>query len=172
MKLFVVAAGLGAMLVGISACSNSTTGQPSSTTTVTGAQPTSTTGGGGALPVDHVCSLLSTSDLTQLGVSATPTDDLVGTSHACEFDNSEGHVIVGIRTDVGLAGFNANGGTVQDLKIGTHQAKQETDRTGSCVIGIGVSASSRVDITVTGNGSTDPCPTSMAVAKIVELKLP
>jgi hypothetical protein len=175
-KRLLVLAGIAGVLLSAAACGNSTDGQPTPVTSAAQGQPTRTTtpsaGGGGALPVDHACSLLSSSDLSQLGVSSSPSEDMIGTAHACEFDNSEGHIIVGIRTNVGLAGFSANGGTVGDITVGTHQAKQDVDDTGSCVIAIGVSASSRVDVTVTGDGTSDPCPTSMAVARMVEPKLP
>ncbi len=176
MKRLVVLAGLAAVLVGAAACNNSTPGQASAATTTTGSQPgdTSTAGGGGnALPVNHACSLLSSAELEQLGVSAQPTQEMVGTAHACEFDSAEFSMAIGIRTDVGLAGFTDSGGIVHGTTIGRHQAKQEVDNTGSCVIGIGVSASSRVDVTVTpGDQTSDPCPTALKLANIVEPKLP
>jgi hypothetical protein len=174
-RRLVVLAGLAVALVGVAGCNNSTGGQPSAAATTAGSPPESTSpsaGGGNALPVDRACSLLSAGDLSSLGVSSAPTQGTVGTAHTCEADNATDHIIVGIRTNVGLSGFVANGGTVHDLTIGTHQAKQEVDNTGSCLIGIGVSSSSRVDVTVTGDGTTDPCPTAMNVAKLVEPKLP
>jgi hypothetical protein len=167
---------MAAVLVGVSACNGSTPGQANPATTVTGggsSVDTSTSGGGGnTLPVNHVCSLLSSSDLTQLGTSAQPTQAMVGTAHTCEFASADFTMGVAIRTDVGLPGFTANGGTVHDTTIGAHQAKQEVDSTGSCVIGIGVSASSRVDVTVLPNENGDPCPTALKLANLIEPKLP
>lgn len=179
MKRFALLAGLAVLALGAAACNSATPGSPSAQTQAT--QPAVTTpngdgggsgGGGNGLPVDRVCSLLSSADLSQLGASSAPTEGTIGTAHTCEFDNAEGHVIVGVRTNVGLDGFNASGGTVKDITVGRHQAKQDVDNTGSCIIAIGVTTSSRVDVTVTGDGTTDPCPTSMAVANIVEPKLP
>lgn len=177
MKRLVVLIGLAAVLVGASACNSATPGQASASTTTAGGQPEATSpsspsGGGTSLPVDHACSLLSSSDLAQLGASTSPTEEMVGTAHACDFSAGVVAMIVGIRTNVGLNGFQANGGTVRDLTIGRHQAKQVVDNTGSCVIGIGVTDSSRVDVTASGDGTSDPCPAATKLANIVEPKLP
>lgn len=127
---------------------------------------------GAALPVDHPCSLLSPSDLRQVGVSVQPTEGMVGTAHECEFDSNDFSIDVGLRTNVGLADFQAAGGTVENTTIGSHQAKEAADSGGSCVVALGVSASSRVDVTVTPIGTSDPCPTALNLAKLVEPKLP
>jgi len=58
---------------------------------------------------------------------------------------------VAIRTNGGLSAYQSSGGTVADIKVGSHQAKQETVNL-SCVIAIGVTDSSRVDVTVTPFG--------------------
>jgi hypothetical protein len=79
---------------------------------------------------------------------------------------------VAIRTNVGLSGFLANGGTVHDITVGTHQAKQVLDDSGSCVVGIGVSDSSRVDVTATPGATADPCPVAGKLANLIEPKLP
>ncbi|HEX4722212.1 MAG TPA: DUF3558 domain-containing protein [Pseudonocardiaceae bacterium] len=177
MKRLVVLAGLAAILVGASACTNPTPGQASGVTTTTGSQPGDTSspsgGGGTALPVDHACSLLSSSDLQQLGASSPPTEEMVGTAHSCDFDSDDYTFGVAIRTNVGLSGFVATGsGPVKDMSIGGHQAKQEVGNSGACVIGIGVSDTSRVDLTVLPAENQDPCPTALKLANIIEPKLP
>jgi hypothetical protein len=172
-KRLVLMAILFAMVVGVSACNTATNGQPSPSVTQTGLRETSTVAGGGnGLPVNQACSLLSSSELEQLGASSPTTQEMVGTAHACEFDSADFAMAVGIRTDVGLAGFVSAGGVVHDTTVGTHQAKQEVDNTGSCVIGIGVSDSSRVDVTVTPILTGDPCPTALKLANLIEPKLP
>jgi hypothetical protein len=125
------------------------------------------------LPVNQSCSLLSSADLEQLGASSPTTQEMVGTAHTCEFDSADFTMEVGIRTDVGLAGFVASGNSgVHDITIGTHQAKEELADTGSCLIGIGVSTSSRVDVVVSPILTGDPCPTALRLANLVEPKLP
>jgi hypothetical protein len=166
-------AGLAATLIAAAACNSSTPGQPSASGSVAGRPPPTSAGGGNALPVDQPCSLVPQSALSQIGESVPPTQDMVGTAHDCSLTTPDFSIGVAIRTDVGLPGFTANGGTAQDLTIGRHQAKQEFDNvSGSCVIGIGVTDSSRVDVTVTSGATADPCPTASKLANLIEPKLP
>jgi hypothetical protein len=125
--------------------------------------------------VDNPCALLSSADLQQIDASSPPTQDKVGTANSCELDTADYHFGLDIRTDAGLAGFEpvAGGGPVTSPDLGSHQAKEQADRnSSSCTVVIGVSDSSRVDVTATGDGNTDPCPATLAVAKLVEPKLP
>lgn len=185
MKRLVMLAGLATLLVGVAACGGSPTfGQP----TAAPSSPSSASGGGqdsgsaspspagnaGGLPVNQPCSLLSSTQITQLGASTQPTQDMVGSAHSCEIQTDQDHIIVGIRTNGGLGDFTeaSSGGPVHDTTVGSHQAKQSVGNTGSCVIAIGVAASSRVEVTVTGDGTTDPCPVAQTVAKFVEPNLP
>jgi uncharacterized protein DUF3558 len=166
-------AGLAATLIAAAACNSSTPGQPSAGGSVAGSPPPTSAAGGNALPVDQPCSLVSQSALSEIGESAPPTPDMVGTAHDCSLTTPDFSIGVAIRTDVGLSGFTTNGGTAQNLTIGTHQAKQELDSaSGSCVIGIGVTDSSRVDVTVTPGATADPCPTASKLATAIEPKLP
>lgn len=180
MKYLAALAGSAIVVLGVAACSNPTGGQPTAGATTDGRAPTSTRStpdsnspsGSGSLPADQPCSLLSSTDLSQLGVSSPVSTDAIGTAYACELDTSADHIIIAVRTNVGLNQFQASGGTVQDMTIGSHQAKQVVDNTGSCVVAIGVSDSSRVDVTVTGDGTTNPCPTAESVAHLVAQRLP
>jgi hypothetical protein len=98
----------------------------------------------------------------------------VGTAHSCELDTADYHFGLDIRTDAGLSSFApvAGGGPVTESDVGSHQAKEQADKNASsCTVAIGVSDSSRVDVTATGDGNTDPCPATLAVAKLVEPKL-
>jgi hypothetical protein len=165
-------AGLAATLVAVAACNNSTAGQPSVGGSVVGSRPPTSAGGGKVLPVDEPCSLVSQTTLSQIGESVPPTRDMVGSAHDCSLTTPDFSIGVAILTDRGLSAFNANGGTVQDITIGTHQAKQEADSTGSCAIAIGVTDSSRVDVTVTPGATADACPTATKLATAIEPKLP
>lgn len=181
MKRVLVVLGLAATLVGAVACGAPTVGQPTPATTNGGGQtsqdgpsPTSTASGGGgnSLPVDHPCDLVPTSGLERVGVSGQPSETSVGTAPACEFDTNDFTIDVEILTTLGLSDFQAAGGTVQTTTVGSHDAKEVTDNTGSCVIGIGVTAKSRVDVTVTPISGGNPCPTAMTLAQMIEPKLP
>jgi hypothetical protein len=116
--------------------------------------------------------LVSQAALSQIGESVPPKQDVVGTAPDCALKTPDFTIGVAIRTDVGLDGFNPNGGTVHDITIGTHRGKQDLDVSGSCVIAIGVSASSRVDVTVFPNQNGDPCQMATTLANLIEPKLP
>jgi hypothetical protein len=44
--------------------------------------------------------------------------------------------------------------------------------TGSCIIAMGVTSSSRVDVSLNSGPRVDPCPLALQVAQLVEPKLP
>lgn len=97
---------------------------------------------------------------------------MVGTAHSCELNTADYTVLLGIRTNVGLAGLVPTA-PVTDKTIDGHPAKEEKDDSASsCLVAIGVSGSSRVDVSVTGDGTTNPCPTAENVANLVAPKLP
>jgi hypothetical protein len=73
---------------------------------------------------------------------------------------------------VGLSGAQPNGGELKDIMVGRHQAKQLVDVSGSCGIFIGVTSSSRVDVSLNSGPRVDPCPLALQVAQLVEPKLP
>jgi hypothetical protein len=178
MTRLVVLAGLATLFVSAAACSNPTSGQPSAETTAKGGPPaggrsstSSAPTGGNSLPVDQPCSLLSSADLQQLGVSAQPVQDKVGIAPSCEADNASFHIVVSIFAHDGLSTIQTSG-PVHDIKVGSHQAKQEVDSTGSCVISMGVTDTSTTDVTVGALFGSDPCPTALRVAKLVEPRLP
>ena len=169
MRQVIVLAAFAVALVGVAGCGGTTVGRASPV--VRTSPPTSSSTRDG-LPVNQACSLLSSADFQQLGASSPPSQEMVGTAHACEFNSDEFALGVAIRTNVGLAGFVPLERAVHDTTIGRHQAREETSDGYSCDIAIGVSASSRVDIDVSGDGTTNPCPTALTLARMVERRLP
>lgn len=181
MKRLVMLAGLATLTIGLAACTGGPTlGQPTAAPTggtssagqdTAPASPSSAAGG---LPVSQPCSLVSAAQLSALGVTAQPTKEQVGTAPSCDVETDQDTIILSIRTNGGLDSFTeaATGGPVHDTTVGSHQAKQSVGNSRSCIIAIGVTASSRVEVTVTGNGDTDPCPVAQTVAKDVEPNLP
>lgn len=170
MRRSIVLAAVAVALVGVAGCGHSTAGQASPV--VRTSPPASAPPSGDGLPVDQACSLLSSADFRQLGASSPPTQEMIGTAHACDFSSDEFALGLAIRTNVGLAGFVPLERPVHDTTIGRHQAREETSDGYSCDLAIGVSASSRVDIGVTGDGTTNPCPTALTLARMVERRLP
>lgn len=173
-----------AALVAMTACTGSTPGDPkpmpdtgnptsSEDTRTSTSSPTSTNASGSLTDADP-CSLLTRSEAEQvLGpLKEEPKPQKIGSSRGCEFAPNRVFLSVGIRTDVGLAGVQATGGEIKDIKVGNHQAKQLVGAGGSCIVAIGVTSSSRVDVTLNAGASTDPCPPALKIAELVEPKLP
>jgi hypothetical protein len=173
-------AGLAAALFAISACSGPVDGQaqPASETTANSttrspAGPTTTTRSGTTLDDIDPCTLLTPDEAEQVAgpLREKPTREDLGTARGCEFKPKSSSFAVDIRTNVGLSGVQAPG-EVADVKIGSHDAKQFIGTTRSCVIAMGVTASSRVDVVMTTSSDKDPCQLARKIAELVEPRLP
>jgi hypothetical protein len=166
-----------ATLVALTACTGSTPGDPKPTSDTNGPSTTSSSTSpktSGSLADTDPCSLLTKSEAEQVvgPLDEEPAPENIGSSRGCEFSPKRGSFSVGIRTNVGLAGVQANGGEIKDIKVGGHQAKQLLGATGSCGVYLGVDSSSRVDVVLNAGASTDPCPLALKIAELVEPKLP
>jgi hypothetical protein len=80
---------------------------------------------------------------------------------------------VGLWSDLGLADMVINGPT-RDITIGSHQARrQEQEKNALCLVAVGVTGNSRVDIAVNKDGPmASLCDLAVEVATLVEPKLP
>jgi hypothetical protein len=170
-----------AILLAATACGGPTTGQarpvpdtsaPAATTgSGTASSMPSSSNTGGSLDSRDPCSLLSQAEYSGLALTRQPEQSNLGTARGCKFGSHTAAMALDVRTNVGLAGFEANGGKMTDTTVGRHQAKQLLGVSGSCVIAMGVTSSSRVDVTVNSGTRTDPCPIALQVAQLVEPKL-
>jgi Protein of unknown function (DUF3558) len=169
-----------AALLGVAACTNSTTGNGSPAPTVGSTQSGGgSTSSGSGLTSIQPCDLLS-SDILSQNQLGTPTTANEGGARTCHWQNttaSEGigyAVGVGIRDSQGIKDVNPDGYTVTPDNIGGHPGRQlQSTLSGTCIIAIGVTNSSRVDVTV--NAGTDPvqgCQLANQFAKLVEPNLP
>lgn len=173
MKRLAALTGLAMVVLAVGACaSDRIPGRPAASETSPPSAAPSSTNADNALPYDDPCSLLSSGDLRQLKALSAPTRDDLGTSHGCTVNTFSATINVGVRVNVGLAGFQANGGKLTSITIGSHQAKQDQEITAACTVAVGVSPSSRVDVTSSADEKADACPTAMQVAQLVEPKLP
>ena len=185
MKRLTALASATAVLLTLTACSSNTGGfATSSTTSSTTASDsnggssasTSTASSGGKigsadqLANTQACSLLTTSEATSLGLSSTGTTNNAGAKSGCEWDGSDLTAGVLIRTDVGLAGVVPNG-TLTSTTVGSHQAKKLVNAP-SCMYIIGITDSMRVDVQAVPSSSGDGCQQALALAQIIEPKLP
>jgi len=172
-------------LFGLVACGGTTTGSgtPAATTdTTTGGAPSSSggTGGGVSMASLQPCDLLSSSNASQLQLTpGGPVNE--GDARACTWQkavDTNGQngfgIEIGIRDRQGLNELTTAGYTITPDNVGNHQGKQAALTVGGgCVIAIGVSGSSRVDVVVTGGtDTTQACQFGNQVAKAVEPGLP
>jgi hypothetical protein len=165
-----------AAVLGVAACTSSTTGNGTPAPTTNAAGPTS---GGPSLTSIQPCDLLSSGDASQNQLG-TPTTDNGNGARGCTWQNTtanngDGYTVgVDIRDSQGIKDINTGGYTVTTDNIGSHPGRQlQSTVSGSCDIVIGVTNSSRVDVDV--NAGTDPvqgCQLANQFAKFVEPNLP
>ncbi|MFD0199889.1 MULTISPECIES: DUF3558 domain-containing protein [Saccharothrix] len=164
----------------ITACGGpAVSGQPTSapetsSTSDTAASSSSPTSGGSLEDTDP-CSFLTKSEAEQLtgAQRKDPAPEKLGSARVCGFSPESASFGIGIRTNVGLAGVQPNGGVIEEIVVGRHQAKQLLGATGSCGIYIGVTDSSRVDVVLnSGSSDKDPCPLARQIAEFIEPRLP
>jgi hypothetical protein len=169
-----------AALFGVAACTNSTSGNGTPAPTA-GSGPTSggPTSSGSGLTSIQPCNLIS-SDIASQNQLGTPTPVNEGDARACTWQNTtanngEGYGIeIGIRDNQGINDVITAGGTESTDNIGSHPGRQlKSAQSGTCLVAIGVTSSSRVDLQV--NGGTDPnygCQVANQFAKLIEPNLP
>ncbi|HEX5118547.1 MAG TPA: DUF3558 family protein [Pseudonocardiaceae bacterium] len=173
---------LAAGLFGLAACSSST---PGTGTPVQSSQPPSSSGtttgnGGAALAALQPCDLLDSSVQSQNGVISSGPKSGSG-ARSCRWTkkvslNAPGFVIgADIRDSQGISDFTSDGYAMTNESIGHHQAVQAKQTSGDvCVVIIGVTPTSRVDVTAnTSDSDIDAaCTLANQYAKLIEPKLP
>ncbi|WP_196777809.1 DUF3558 family protein [Lentzea aerocolonigenes] len=167
------------MLVAAAGCGGTTSqaglAQTTTTTTSTRSAGTSSAGPSGTLDADRPCELVTASELTSIGINGTPKEERTGSTQECVFDRSNGIEGVrgfGIRTALGLKDFRvASGEEVADIIVGGRKAKQLKATGGTCLIGVDISESSRLDVTAR-SGEKDMCPQALELAQLVAKNLP
>lgn len=174
----------------LSACGGTTSGDPSPgadtsvdagdsvSSTVTPSQGDSTDSSSGdavaILKSDDPCSILTNNELDSLGLTASGEKTKTGRSQGCTWTQNGSSLRVAIRSKQGLGDFaisEAKG--LKSLSIGDHNAKQLiTPGTEICVVGIGLSDHSRVDVSVAMANTDEECSAAEQSAKVVEPHLP
>jgi hypothetical protein len=188
-RLVLVASVLVALTGSLVACKSETPGLPSASSS---AATTSKGGGGpfsetntasestpnssaapGPLANMAACSLLTSADVSALGVTSAGTEfDASKTSRSCQYLKSGSFTIsAAIFDDHGIQDVTGRG-TLTSLTIGSHEAVQGMSG-GLCAIAIKTSENSRVDATGQTNADQKAsCDLAHQVAEILEKKLP
>jgi hypothetical protein len=124
--------------------------------------------------------VLTPQDLAALDVPAEPNDDgRLGGARYCRWQkphsDTPGHTVgVGIFDELGIGEDEITSNTEpQPRTVGAHQAMQYTGGAGVCVVAIGVTESSRVDVSGVSDGDMKrACKVAKKAAKLVEPHLP
>lgn len=176
--------------LGLAACSSTTTGQGTPVTTpaqgstggAAGSPSSSASSGGGssALAAVQPCDLLSSSTLSQFGLSRTQSITIPA-ARPCDWtkpvdiNGVNGYSVeIAIRDSQGIKDINTAGNKVTEDNVGSHDGRLiQSDAGGSCIVVIGVSDSSRVDVGVeAGTDTNQACSVANQLAKVVEPQLP
>lgn len=178
-RFAVLPAGL-AVLLSVAACSSSTpgAGTAGAPTSSVASAPSSTSGA--SLAAVQPCDLLTGAEVSQRHLTSDgPTSGNGARSCSWSDDTYDGglgyELGVDIRDSQGLSDYNSAGFSVSDSMIGRHQAilAKGTDDD-LCDITIGVTQTSRVDISV-NTGAADvnrSCTLVKQFAQLIEAKLP
>jgi hypothetical protein len=169
-------------LFGLVACSNNTPGTavtPPAGTSTSANTPSSAASGSG-LAAMQPCDLLTSTELSQNGLTSTGPETGSG-ARSCGWDNNAyanglGYTLgTAIRDKQGIKDINSDGYSISDDPIGHHQAKELRTTNGDlCAVVLGVTATSRVDVSV-NTGAADinqSCVLANQYAKLIEPKLP
>ncbi|RKT57337.1 DUF3558 domain-containing protein [Saccharothrix australiensis] len=159
------------------ASTTTTGGTPGGVTTSPsgGVSPSPSGGPTGSLDTTDPCALITRAEAEQaLGpLRKEPKAGELGGARTCSFAPRTATFLIGIRTTVGLAGVQPDGGVLSDVTIGDRPAKELLGVTRSCGVYLGVSDSSRVDVVLNATSSgEEPCPLARRIAELVEPRLP
>ncbi|HEX3779678.1 MAG TPA: DUF3558 family protein [Pseudonocardiaceae bacterium] len=180
-RLWIVSAVAAGVVV--SACSGQTTGNPTPTTSSSGSAPTSSASSN-ADPLAAVdpCSLISKALVTQNVLQQDPTPSVPG-GRGCRWtrpdDGSTPNPSYTLDVDIydtsGLSGMNTQGMQVSSNPIGNRPGRLLQDTTlGSCLLGIAVTSTSRVDIDANAAAGdiTTSCKLVSEISQAVAPNLP
>lgn len=178
-----------ALAIGASACSDSTTGtaspassdssspQTQSSSSESSSKPgipTKSSPSGsqsGPLADKDPCDLLSGSETSQLDVGDGESGK-IGFGRRCRYKGDGTMLDVVIFDTLGLKDQETDG-QVKKTKVGGHDATESQTPLGGCVVAIGISDSTRVDIGAAAlQDAAKACTLSREAAQLLEPKLP
>ncbi|MDS0132846.1 DUF3558 domain-containing protein [Amycolatopsis sp. CM201R] len=173
----------GALLAG---CTGTQTGTaspaPSSSASTAPTESSSSAGGGGTQSITDPCSLLELGDLSSYGQFNQPESKTLGGARTCKYQKkiasaSDATMVIGVnvRDDASVDQVRDTGGGVVDKPINGRPAKEAPDGAAvGCTLGLAVGASSRVDVAVLlDRSSNEACQVAEKVAtSAVEPRLP
>jgi hypothetical protein len=175
----------GALLAGCTSTQDGTASPAQSSSAGQSEAPetsSSSSNGGGTQSISDACSLLEVGDLSSYGEFNAAVSKNIGTSRTCSYPKkvssaSDNPMVIGVnvRDDASVDQVRDTGRGVVDKDVNGRRGKESPDGVNTgCALGLAVGDASRVDVAVTGVGSSDQaCQIAEAVAKAaVEPRLP
>lgn len=171
-------------VVSVSSCTSDEGGTPvptgeSTPTSSSGAdsEPSSPAGTSVALAGIDPCSLLSDAEIAAYGNFGEPAPQNHGDDRSCNWQTQQGSgdsigISVDIRNSQGVSDANDAGLGIDTTEVGGRQVARIPTQTGGCIIAIGVTESSRVDVRSNAFDNQKSCDIADDLAGIVEPKLP
>lgn len=171
--------------LGLGACSSSTSGSPGPETAATTTQlgssgPATSTENGDPLASTDPCSLLDASVISQNQLSQGKSGTGPGNRN-CRWNSAPGAsgagyvIAISIYDHAGLDQLSTTGYSVENDSIGQHQGRiSKGTSSGTCIVSLGVSSTSRVDVFADDSGGNlaASCAIATQAAPSVEQKLP
>jgi hypothetical protein len=136
-------------------------------------EPTETGGGGDSGTAGlQPCDLLTSSEQATFDLGAG-SEEVIGPARACLWQASDQHSIsVGVIDNLGLDDVQSSG-TKQETTVGSHDAVRYDGPLGTCSFAVGVTDTSRVDVSGVASGDmAKACSIAKQAAELVEPKLP
>lgn len=164
----------------MSACGTVDQGRPipeastTSTTSTTTVPPTSKAASGPDLTALNPCTLVTDSELGQLGLDGEPRTDTKPDGPTCGWVETGLVLIVAVHPTKGLRDFNTRNATrVEERTIGGHSGRVVERPGGFCDVDIAVTEESSVVLSVTMlDEPSAACPTAERAAAFVEPRVP
>ncbi|HVV13601.1 DUF3558 family protein [Amycolatopsis sp.] len=176
-------------VLSLAGCSNEQQGNASPATSASGSSAAS--GGESAQPTGDAqlaelkaCELLTTQEAALFNAQGPGQDqntEASGATSSCHWtgrsaDDSSTTAGINIRATQGVDSVNPDGGQLTAGKLNTRPAVKLVDNSGGyCMLALGVTATSRVDVgylIVGATDATEACDMTNKIANIVEPKLP
>lgn len=156
--------------------SSSSGGQYTSASSPSGSATTRSAAGGSLQSVDP-CTWLTSGELAQLGLPAGKKQS-IGGSRGCGWPAApDGYALqIAIWDTQGIKEIATQGGRLSNQPVGKHDGKrleEPASATGGCMITVGVTSSSRVDVVVTevDLDTAKACGVATQIATKIESKL-
>lgn len=174
---------IAALALGLAGCSEETPGDatadestnrptiPGGDTSTEEPTETSEPGGGSGTADLQPCDLLSSAEQAQFDFGPGAEDE-IGPARTCMWQSADRTITVGVIDELGTDDVQSTS-PKKPTTVGSHDAVQYTAGVSSCAFAIGITDTSRVDVSgAAGGDEAKACTVAKEAAQLVEPKLP